>query len=256
MSSELNPIVIKVSGSELDDSAYLTEFAAVIRDLKQPVVIVHGGGREISSLQQQMGIEPRYIDGIRVTDEPSLAVVEMVLCGTVNTRLVRYLIAAGVDAMGMSGVDRGLVRAKQMSPEMGLTGTVTSVRGEVLLDLLRQGVTPVVAPVSLGEDNSYNINADHVAGAIAVAIQAQRIVFMTNVEGVLLDKKVVPTLSIARAEALIAGGEIFGGMIPKVRTALHAIDDGIPQAVITDLTGLKTGGGTVFANAEITSHES
>jgi len=246
----MNPIVIKVSGSELDDSAYLAQFAAVIHELRQPVVIVHGGGKEISTLQQKMGIEPRYVDGIRVTDEPSLSVVEMVLCGTVNTRLVRHLVAAGVDAMGMSGVDRGLVRARQMSPEMGLTGEVVAVRRDVLLDLLQKGVTTVIAPVSLGDDSAYNVNADHVAGAVATAIGAQQIVFLTNVEGVLLDNQVVPTLSIARAEALIAGGHIFGGMIPKVRTALHAVDEGVPQAVITNLVGLKTAGGTVFTRVE------
>jgi acetylglutamate kinase len=255
MTEALKPIVVKVSGSELDDSAFLAAFAAVIRDLKQPVVVVHGGGKEISTLQKQIGIEPRYVDGIRVTDEPSLAVVEMVLCGTINKRLVRLLLSAGVDALGLSGVDRGLVRAKQMSPEMGFTGEVTSVRSEVLLDLLLQEITPVVAPVSLGDDSAYNVNADHVAGAIATAIQAQRIVFLTNVEGVLMDNKVMSTLSIARAEALISGGHIFGGMIPKVRTALHAVDEGVPESVITNLAGLKSGGGTVFTRADGGSDE-
>jgi acetylglutamate kinase len=250
MTESLKPIVVKVSGSELDDDAFLAEFAAVIRDLNQPVAIVHGGGKEISNLQRSLGIEPRYVDGIRVTDEPSLAVVEMVLCGTINKRLVRLFLAAGVDALGLSGVDRGLVRARQMSPEMGFTGEVTSVRGEVLTDLLRQGITPVVSPVSLGNDSAYNVNADHVAGAIATAIQAQRIVFLTNVEGVLMDNSVMPTLTIARAEALITGGHIFGGMIPKVRTALHAVDEGVPESVITNLAGLKSGGGTVFTRAD------
>jgi acetylglutamate kinase len=133
---------------------------------------------------------------------------------------------------------------------MGLTGTITAVRGEVVMELLRQGITPIIAPVSLGENTSYNVNADHVAGALAVAVQAQRLVFLSNVSGVLLKRKVVPSLTIARAETLIAGGRIFGGMIPKVRTALHAIDDGVYTAVITDLAGLKTGGGTVFTRDE------
>lgn len=247
MHDNSSPLVVKVSGHELDDAAFLSAFAQVIRDLAAPVIIVHGGGKEISTLQQQMGIEPRYIDGIRVTDAPSLAVVEMVLCGTVNTRLVRHLLAAGVDACGMSGVDRGLVRAVQMSPAMGLTGKVAAVRGDILLDLLRQGVTPVIAPVSLGADNAYNVNADHVAGAAAVAVRARRVVFLTNVVGVLRDNALVPALTAAEAAALIADGTIFGGMIPKVQTALQALRDGVPQAVITDLGGLKTGGGTVFS---------
>jgi acetylglutamate kinase len=245
----MQPIVIKVSGHELDDSAYLSEFAAAVKAQTSPVVIVHGGGAEISALQKAMGIEPRYLDGVRITDADSLKAVEMVLCGTVNKRLVRYLLAAGVDAQGMSGVDRGLVRAEKMqhpTQDMGFTGAVTAVRGEVLMALLDQLVTPVVAPVCLGDGTNYNVNADHVAGAIAAAINASRAVFLTNVEGVLVNGQVAPTLTPEQTQALIADGTIFGGMIPKVQTALHALETGVAQAVITDLKGLKAGGGTVF----------
>src|SRR5690606_1275153 len=143
----MTPIVIKISGHELDDAAFLVEFARAIRDLNLPTVIVHGGGKEISALQTRMGIEPRYLDGVRITDEASLALVEMVLCGTVNKRLVRILLDAGVDAIGISGVDRGLVRAEKMphpTQDMGFTGMITAVRGEVLQELLAQKATPVV----------------------------------------------------------------------------------------------------------------
>jgi len=242
-------LLIKVSGHELDDPAFLTDFAAAIKALNAPTIIVHGGGAEISGLQKTLGIEPRYLDGVRITDEPSLKVVEMVLCGTVNKRLVRYLLAAGVDALGLSGVDRGLIRAVKMpnpNQDMGFTGSVTTVRGEVLTDFLKQGITPVIAPVCLGEDTSYNVNADHVAGAIAVAINASRVIFLTNVEGVLVNDAVVSTLSPERTQSLIDDGTIFGGMIPKVQTALHALELGVQQAVITNLKGLQTGGGTVF----------
>jgi acetylglutamate kinase len=244
------PVVIKIGGNEIDDPAFLAELAPAVKAVGAPVVIVHGGGREISAMQQMMGIQPRYLDGVRVTDAPSLAVVEMVLGGLVNQRLVRYLIAGGVEAMGLRGLDRGLVRAEKMphpTEDMGFTGRVTTVRGDVLLDLLARGITPVIAPVCLGAESALNVNADHVAGAVAAAVGASRAVFLTNVEGVLVGGQRVETLTPEQAEDLIAGGTIFGGMIPKVRTALQTLDDGVPETVITNLAGLKSGGGTVFA---------
>lgn len=246
-------VLIKISGHELDDPAYLHELAATVRRLDSPVVIVHGGGREISALQQLMGIEPRYLDGVRITDAASLAVVEMVLCGAVNTRLVRCLVEAGVEALGLSGVDRGLVRAETMPhphTDMGFTGRVISVRGDILRELLAQGVTPVIAPVCLGDGTTLNVNADHVAGAVAAAINAQRAVFLTNVSGVLVNGQVARALTPEQTAALIADGTIFGGMIPKVQTALDALAAGVPEALITDLTGLREGGGTLFRRAD------
>lgn len=247
----MQSVVLKIGGNEIDDPAFLEQLAPTIQAVNAPVIIVHGGGKEISALQKVMGIEPQYVDGVRVTDAPSLAIVEMVLCGAVNKRLVRTLIAGGLDAIGLSGVDRGLIRAVKMqhaSVDMGYTGVVESVRGAILLKLLEDGATPVIAPISLGMDSSYNINADHVAGAVAQAVGAAKVVFLTNVEGVLVDKQVMPTLSPERTRALIADGTIFGGMIPKVETALHALDDGIPQVVITNLAGLRTHGGTIFTS--------
>jgi acetylglutamate kinase len=252
------PIVIKISGHELDDPVFVTAFAQTIHDMNVPAVIVHGGGKEISALQTQMDIEPRYLDGVRITDQASLALVEMVLCGAVNKRLVRTLLGVGVDALGMSGVDQRLVQAEKMphpTEDMGYTGVVTGVRAEVLHDLLMRGITPVIAPICYGETSNYNVNADHVAGAIAGAIDAERLVFLSNVEGVLLESQVLPNLSPDQVEAMIADGSIFGGMIPKVRTALHALENGVTRAVITNLNGLQTHGGTVFtieAHAEET----
>jgi acetylglutamate kinase len=173
----------------------------------------------------------------------------MVLCGTVNKRLVRILLGAGVDALGLSGVDRGLVRAEQMphpTQDMGYTGVVTSVRAEVVQALLAQNVTPVIAPICLGNKHNYNVNADHVAGGIAGAIKAERLVFLSNVEGVLLEERILPRLTPDQVDAMIADGTIFGGMIPKVHTALNALNDGVKQVVITDLNGLRTHGGTIF----------
>ncbi len=250
----MQPIVIKIGGHELDDETFLVELAGVIRGLERPTVIVHGGGKEISNLQIRLGIEPRYLNGIRITDRESLALVEMVMGGAANRRLVRYLVNGGVEAQGISGLDRGLIRAEKMvngDVDMGFTGEVKSVRGEILLDMLNQGVTPVVAPICLGPDSSYNVNADHVAGAVAGAIGAAKVIFLTNVEGVLSDGQVVSSLTPEQCHQMIADGTIFGGMIPKVETALAVLTRGVPQAVITNLTGLRTHGGTVFAPVSI-----
>ena len=198
--------VVKVSGHCLDVSDLIKEFARIVARSDDRLVIVHGGGVEISQLQRKLEIEPKYIDGLRITDADSLALVEMVLCGSVNKRLVRYLLAAGVDAQGLSGVDRGLVRARQMQHEaldMGYTGEVVSVRGDVIADLLALGVTPVVAPVSVGEGSNLNLNADPVAGAIAAAIGADEVVFISNVAGVMAGGRRLAKLTRKRALELI-----------------------------------------------------
>ncbi|PJF27794.1 MAG: acetylglutamate kinase [Phototrophicales bacterium] len=244
-------LVVKISGSELDDAAFVGRFSAAIRALTEPVIIVHGGGKEISEMQRRMGIEPRYIDGIRITDAESLVLVEMVLCGTINKRLTRSLIEAGVDALGISGVDRGIVRAQKMespSPDidMGFTGSITAVRAEPLREWIAAGVTPVIAPICLGEGTNYNVNADHVAGAVASALGAERLIFLSNVPGVLNKKgKLISMLTPDRVDALIANGTIKKGMIPKVRTALSALESGAESVVIGGIDALN-GSGTVL----------
>lgn len=244
------PILLKIGGNDIDAPDFLRALATYVAALDRPAVIVHGGGKEIGQLQTALGIVPQWVDGLRVTDEATLAVVEMVLCGSVNKRLVRQLLTAGVEAQGLSGTDRGLLRGVRLQHpggDLGRVGTITAVRADILLGLLAAGVTPVIAPLALGEDGgAYNVNADHAAAAIAQAIGAARIVFLTNVSAVLVDGRPQPSLSAAQAQALIASGVISGGMIPKVQTALHAVALGIPQAVITDLAGLQSGGGTIF----------
>ncbi|MFW5691286.1 MAG: acetylglutamate kinase [Chloroflexota bacterium] len=250
------PLVIKIGGHEIADPDFLTELAATVHMLETLVIIVHGGGKEISDVQRSLGIEPRYVDGLRITDAQSLAVVQMVLAGLVNKRLVAHLMQAGVDAVGLTGVDHGIVRARQMphpAMDMAFTGEVTNVRGEALRAMLADGLTPVIAPLCLGDDSRddhpviYNVNADHVAGAVGAAVGAAQTVFLTNVSGVMANGTTVDRLAADQANALIADGTIDGGMIPKVRTALDVLARGVPQAVITNLTGLKTHGGTVFS---------
>lgn len=244
-----SPVLLKVGGHEISDHNFLTELANVVRDFPSPVIIVHGGGAEISTMQQQMGIEPQYADGLRITDEATLVMVEMVLCGVVNKRLVRYLVNAGVDAIGVSGVDRGLVRAVRMEHphhDMAFTGIPLSVRSDVLLHWLNQGVTPVIAPVCLGETSNFNVNADQVAGAVASAAGVHRAVFLTNVPGVLVDGQLAPALTEGDILKLIKTGIISGGMIPKVTTALDLLKAGVPEVLITNLQGLKTHSGTLL----------
>lgn len=244
------PIVVKIGGHEIADFNFLRELPVVLQSTDLPVIMVHGGGVEITDLQRKLGITPRYVDGVRITDIQSLHVVEMVLCGLVNTRVVGQLLAGGIEAQGLSGIDRGLLRAVPMQHEtedMQFTGEITDVRADLLLQMVSAGITPVVTPVCLGDEGQpLNVNADHVTGAIAAAVDAARVVFITNVEGVMENGEVRRTLTPAEVERMIAEEVIFGGMIPKVRTALATLEKGIPKAVITNLKGLRTHGGTVL----------
>ena len=150
-STHTSPIVLKIGGNDIDSPDFLSALAGYVAALDRPVVIVHGGGKEIGRLQAAMGIEARWVDGLRVTDEATLSVVEMVLCGSVNKRLVRQLVAAGIDA-GLSGTDRGLLRGVKLTNEkgdLGRVGAITQGRADVLNAMLAQGITPVIAPLAL-----------------------------------------------------------------------------------------------------------
>jgi acetylglutamate kinase len=242
-------LVLKVGGNEIDDATFLAGFANAIAKMPGSPVIVHGGGKEIADLQMKLGLTPRFVEGLRVTDETSLAIAEMVLNGRVNKRIVIALINAGADAIGLSGVDRGLVRVEKMqhpAGDLGRVGKVVAVRGDVLQDYVTRKIVPVVSPISLGDEGGYNVNADSVACAIAAALNADAVVFVTNVAGVMRDDKVIPTLTAHEAEVLIKTQVIKGGMIPKVRAALDAVTNGAHAARITNLDGLMNGGGTEF----------
>jgi acetylglutamate kinase len=241
------PIVIKAGGNDLSEPGFIPALAEAIaqRSRRQPCVVVHGGGRTVDRLLSQLDIAPRYVNGQRVTDQASLDVVEMVLSGQVNKQIVLALLAAGVDALGMSGIDRGLLTAEQWSAEMGLVGRVVKVRADVLAEIWQQGIVPVISPISAGEDwQRYNVNADHAAGAIAAAIKAEQAAFVTNVPGVLVGGVVTPHLTAAEANQLIDTAVIQGGMIPKVRAALAALESGVRAVLITNLDGLTSASGT------------
>ena len=252
MMNEKSVLVLKIGGNQVEDEDFLTGFVAAVRELlaDHAVIVVHGGGKEIAGLHNQLGVSFETIEGLRATSEESLRLVEMVLNGVVNTRLVRALVNGGVDAVGLSGVDLGLVRVAPLSVNgrsLGRVGAVQRVNGEALLQLLDIGITPVISPVSLGEDGlSYNVNADHVAAGVARSVEAVRLVFVSNVPGVQVTSRTMRALTVKQIEGLIADGHITGGMIPKVRSATEAVLSGVYQAVITDLAGLAKDGGTAI----------
>ncbi len=250
----VSPIVIKVSGNHLDDDDFIKSLAKTILSIDEPVVLVHGGGKAITHMQSVMGIIPQYVDGLRVTDAASMGLVEMVLCGTINTKVTRILNACGLDALGLNGADRGLIRAQKLhhpSADLGNVGVPTTVNGTWLKQLLNEGITPVIAPIGFGDEGPLNINADHAAGAIAKAIGASRVIFVSNVAGVLKDGDVIPLLTPTEVDELIENGVISDGMIPKVRTAQDILAFGIPEVVITNLDGILAGIGTSFISEPV-----
>jgi len=239
--------VVKVGGNELDAPAFLDGLAAAVAGFAGPLVLVHGGGKEISAALDRYGLEVRFVDGLRVTSPEAMAVMEMVVCGTINKRLVGRLLAAGARAIGLSGVDLGLLRCVPHRPggaDLGRVGAVTAVDAAAIIDMLGLGWLPVFAPVALGADDglSYNVNADMVAEAIAGAIGETELVFVSNVPGVILGGAVAPQLDAAAVAAAIESGEISGGMVPKVRAALAALGAGAASVRITNLAGFSDGG--------------
>ncbi|MEP7284502.1 MAG: acetylglutamate kinase [Chloroflexota bacterium] len=240
--------VLKIGGNQLDDPAFITGMAQAVARMDKKPVIVHGGGKGIKALQEKLGLEAHYIGGLRVTDAATLEIVKMVLCGQANLDLVATLMAAGVDAQGFNGADRGLLRAVQMSSDLGRVGQITSVRGDIILAALAAHVVPVIAPVALGEDYGFfNVNADRAAGAVAAAINAQQVVFLTNVPGVLHDGIPLNQVTRTQVQTLIDDGVVTGGMAVKLGAALDALSAGVSQAVITNLDGLQNGSGTVVS---------
>jgi acetylglutamate kinase len=249
--------VVKVGGNELDDQLFLMELCRTLAALERRLVLVHGGGKEISAALEHYGQAVQFIDGVRVTPPESMAIMEMVVCGRINKRIVAGLVLAGRPALGLSGVDMGLLRCEPYRPDgldLGRVGKITRVDVPLLRQLLAPGWLPVIAPVALGHDDglSYNVNADHVALAVASALAddaaratSTELVFISNVPGVLLGEQVVPQLVEAEVEEYIQSGGIKGGMIPKVRSALAALAGGIETVRITNLAGLATGGTSI-----------
>ena len=245
-------ILIKFGGHAMGKADYVNAFAADIALLDQVgarPVVVHGGGPQIGEMLKKLQIESSFIDGLRVTDEATVSVVEMVLAGGINKALVAAIAGAGGRAVGVSGKDGGLITARklmamvkasdsaiQQAVDLGFVGEPSHVDVTVLNALMQHHLIPVVAPVGGGEDGkTYNINADTAAGAIAAALNATRMLMLTDVTGVLdQNGKLISSLTISQAEALIHNGTISGGMIPKVKTCIDAVQGGAEGAVIID----------------------
>ncbi len=247
--------VLKIGGRQLDNVDFLEKLSVAVREIHRShkVVIVHGGGKAIQIWQERLGLQPRYVEGLRVTDEDSLDVAEAVLSGLVNKRLVALLLNAGVPAIGLSGVDAGLVRVEKMwhpLGDLGRVGEIQEVSTEVIHTLLEAGHVLVISPISIGYDGlTYNVNADHVAAAVAAALRAERLYFISDVPGVLVAGQPVRAMTVLQAEEWIEEDIITGGMIPKVRSAVSAVEAGVPQAIITDLSGMLREEGTAVVSA-------
>ncbi|HVR66183.1 MAG TPA: acetylglutamate kinase [Verrucomicrobiae bacterium] len=238
--------VIKYGGHAMVDKELAEVFARDIVLLKQVginPIVVHGGGPQINDMLKRLDIKSEFVDGLRVTDAAAMQVVEMVLAGSINKNIVGAIQAAGGAAVGLSGRDGGLLLAKKQlmqkdgkSIDLGFVGDPETVNPQVLKTAAAGGLIPVIAPVGYGEDGqTYNINADTAAGAIAAAVGASRLLLLTDVAGV-LDKnsKLIENLTVAETRALMSDGTISGGMIPKLETCIEAVEHGVDAAVILD----------------------
>jgi acetylglutamate kinase len=244
--------VIKYGGAAMVEESLKDAFArdiVLLNLIGIKTVIVHGGGPKINAIMEQMGKQPRFVHGQRITDEETVDIVEMVLGGLVNKEIVQLINSHGGFAIGLSGKDGNLIRAKKkvikkVSPEtgaseiidLGLVGEVESVNPKILETMDQSGFIPVIAPISAGENNqTLNINADYVAGSIAAALGAEKLILLTNVEGI-LDKnnKLISSLTLKKAKSLVSSGVIKGGMLPKIQACEMALKGGVKKTHIID----------------------
>ena len=233
-------VVVKFGGNAMGDEAAMAEFArdvVLMRQVGVNPVVVHGGGPMINDMLTKLGITSEFVRGKRVTDKATVQVVEMVLCGLVNKRIVQAIMDAGGRAVGISGKDDDLMVCVADDPELGFVGRPVEMNVQVLRDLYNAGIIPVVAPVATGmEDNeTFNVNGDTAAGAIAGALKADRLLLLTDVSGVKnAAGEVVTQMTPEDVRQMMAEGVISGGMIPKTETALAALEAGVRAVVILD----------------------
>ena len=245
-------VVVKYGGHAMGNETLAAQFGRDIALLKQVgvnPVVVHGGGPQINAMLERLEIKSNFVDGLRVTDSAMVEVVEMVLAGTVNKHVAGLINQAGALAVGICGKDGGLIRARKLTRtvrdpgshieralDLGFVGEPESVDVRVIHALTGAGLIPVIAPVGMGADGqTYNINADSVAGAVAGALGAQRLLMLTDVPGVMdRTRQLIPEMTIADVEAGVASGMISGGMIPKVENCVDAVRKGVRGAVILD----------------------
>jgi acetylglutamate kinase len=244
--------VIKYGGHAMGEEHLAQLFARDVVLLKQVginPIVVHGGGPQISSMLERLQVKSTFVDGLRVTDQTTVDVVEMVLSGSINKQLVTAINSQGGFAVGLSGKDGNLIRARKLKRtkkdaasnvehilDLGFVGEPSEINPHILDFFAESDIIPVIAPIGVGpEGETYNINADTAAGAVAGAMGAARMLMLTDVQGVLdKDGKLIPELTVGEAKKLIKDGTIKGGMIPKVETCLQAVESGVEAAVIVD----------------------
>lgn len=235
-------VVIKYGGSAMNDEQLRASFAGDVTLLSlvgiRPVV-VHGGGPKITATLAKMGIESAWIDGLRVTDEATIEVVQSVLAGIVNPDIVRLLIGHDAKAVGVTGVDGRMLSVRQKDERLGFVGEVDQVNTGVLERILDSGFVPVIAPLGLGSDGKvYNVNADTAAGAIAAALEAEKLVYLTDVEGVYGNHEeqadLLQRLTLSELKEFLGSGKVKGGMLPKLGSCVTAMDAGVHRAHILD----------------------
>lgn len=238
-------VVVKYGGNALagttehDALSLFAEDIVLMRLVGMRPIVVHGGGPQISAMMARLGKETEFVDGLRVTDAETVEIARMVLKGQVNPQLVAAINVHGRYAVGISGVDAGLIRAKARKPELGFVGDVTEINPEVIQRLVDDEFIPVIATIGSDEDGqAYNINADTVAGEIAEAVGAEKLVYLTDIEGLRRDvndaASLIRQVSAGELEAMVDGGTIVGGMIPKVASCIKAVRGGVHRAHILD----------------------
>ncbi len=241
----LRPIVVKIGGRALEGPEATSELAAEITHFPGELVLVHGGGAEVSTWSARLGIEPRFVGGLRVTDPATLEVAAAVLAGLANKRLVASLRATGVDAVGLAALDGGVVEAAPHpdAARLGEVGTVQTVHPNLIEALLARGQTPVLSSIGDADGRLLNLNADDLAAALAGALHARALVLLSDVPGVILGHAVAESLDLASLERAIASAEVSGGMSAKLRAARAALSEGVPRVHI----GAWSGPGTLRA---------
>lgn len=233
--------VIKYGGAVMTEDRLKQTFAkdvTILRKIGINIIIVHGGGKEITATAESLGIATAFVDGQRYTDEKMIEVVLMVLAGQINKEIVNLVNTNGGNAIGLCGVDNMLLRASKLmtnGKDLGLVGEITSVNVSFLNLLLQNGMMPVIAPIGVGEGGQlYNINADLAAGAVAASLKAEKLVYLSDTEGILVKERLVSSMTKNEAKQFIAQGDILGGMIPKVTSAFDTLDAGVNKVHIID----------------------
>lgn len=235
-------LVVKYGGNAMINQSLkeqVMEDIVLLHLIGVKVVLVHGGGPEITELMAKLGKKAEFVDGLRVTDQETIDIVQMVLAGKVNKSLVNFLEMKGGKAMGISGMDGMLIESKMKDPRLGFVGEITKINIDCVNDLLQKGYIPVISTIGCDkEGNAYNINGDTAAARIAGALNAERLIMMTDIAGILKDKDdpstLIPEVTITEAKKLMEDGVVQGGMIPKVKCCIDAIGHGVKNVVIMD----------------------